>query len=95
MKRLLIVFLLGLGPTKLVYADNCYVHEKGSDSWYDCKDQARQNERLNDQLNQNLRDVGAANAQASANDSLAEQQNQQIRALLLLNGLEQPPQSKQ
>lgn len=40
-------------------ADNCYVLQRGSDSWQDCKEEARQAERTNDRLQANSRQLSA------------------------------------
>src|SRR5258708_7636381 len=76
MKKIVLVSISLLSLSTFALAsDNCYVLEKGSDSWLNCKEDAAESQRTRDQLDQNLRDLYAQDAQSSANDSLAEQIN--------------------
>lgn len=69
-RTLVVSLLLFLAPA--AQADNCYVHERGSDSWLACKEQAGQMEQLRQESNAQMREIQAENAQASANDVLTE-----------------------
>lgn len=70
MKTLIITISL-LIPA-LAFADNCYVLERGTPDWQDCKDQAQQNQRISDDLKQDMREIQTENANASANDTQTE-----------------------
>ncbi len=70
MKTLLLVSLL----SSIAAADNCYIHERGSESWYNCKDEAAHDEKRADELRQDMRDL--RNQEAA--DSTARMQAEQI-----------------
>lgn len=53
MKTILILLAL----TSIVHADNCYVHERGSESWQACKEQAGQMEEIQRNNNQKLENI--------------------------------------
>ncbi len=66
MKTLILISLL----SSIAYADNCYVLDKGSSAWVDCKEEAAHNERERDRIDARYQ---ANDAQAAA-DSMASAQ---------------------
>lgn len=75
--------LLRMSVLQIAYADNCYVHERGSDSWYACKEQAGEAEQQKQENKVTMRQLEAENAGASSADNQTEQTNQMLRAILV------------
>lgn len=87
MKKHLIIslsfgLLLRMSVLSVAYADNCYVHERGSDSWYDCKEQAGQSESVRKKNDANLRQLQAETAADSAARMQAEQTVRDLKAMI-------------
>lgn len=69
--------MIGIGLVLLLgsvcYAgDNCYVHERGSESWVACKEQAGEQERVRSGLDARLRDISEDSARALTQDTQTE-----------------------
>ncbi len=73
-------FLLFSLSCDVMGSDNCYIFERGSDSWLNCKDQARDNEKQVDQINANMRELSAEEATAQTADTQTEQYNMALQA---------------
>lgn len=76
MKVLIVASLLVL-PV-FAFADNCYVHERGTDSWLACKEQAATNEAWWVEHRADQRQLQAETSTALTNDT----NNEQILLLL-------------
>lgn len=74
MKTLLIVILL----SSIARADVCYLFERGSSSWQDCKEQAMENQKRWDDLKA---DRDRTDSQMAASQA-AEIQSEQLAILL-------------
>lgn len=53
-KSLFLLIVLAV-PARAV--DLCYIFERGSESWYRCKESVADSDRINDQLSANLRNI--------------------------------------
>lgn len=69
MKPFLLLLLLS-APS--FASDNCYIFERGSDSWLTCKEQAQQNAHWWDQHKSDDRQLEQENAQALTQDTLLQ-----------------------
>lgn len=78
MKPLVIALILIATFTASSYADVCYLLERGSDSWFACKEQAAQNEK---EWNKLMAQQAQTGAEISANQS-ANLQAEQLALIL-------------
>ncbi len=78
MRIIILVSLL----SGMAFADNCYVHERGSESWYDCKDQAHESDNLRRDNDAALRQLQAETAQDATARAQAEQTARDLIILL-------------
>lgn len=82
MKTLLL--LIGLS-TFASASDNCYIFDRGTSDWYTCKEQALDNQRAQDRLDNQMRNLQNQAAEATNNAVATDQQNQDN--LLMLKAL--------
>lgn len=74
--------LLCLLTVPALASDNCYIHERGSESWFACKEFAAENDAFWREHRADQRELAAENANASAMDTQTEALRIQLEAAM-------------